>query len=106
MHFCDKIEYGTVVTVTDMTGTQFTYTVSDVHRARHAETQWLMADDCDLTLFCHDGYSMEYIAVDVRLPIHKETFRISAEVSFYMPDRLRWRVPGVFCVDKQSAFSI
>lgn len=63
MHFCDKIEYGTVVTVTDMTGTQFTYTVSDVHRARHAETQWLMDDDCDLTLFCHDGYSMEYIAV-------------------------------------------
>lgn len=61
--FCDKIEHGTVIIVTDMTGTQFTYTVSGIYRARHAEAQWLMDADCDLTLFCHDRYSMEYIAV-------------------------------------------
>lgn len=61
--FCKEIELGTLVTVTDMTGTQFTYVVSDVDRAKHAETKWLMDAECDLTLFCRDLYSMEYIAV-------------------------------------------
>jgi len=61
--FCDKIEHGAVVTVTDMIGTQFAYTVSDVDRAGGAKTEWLADADCDLTLFCHDLYSMEYIAV-------------------------------------------
>lgn len=61
--FCDKIEQGAIITVTDMTGIQFTYTVFRVDRAKHAETQWLTEADCDLTLFCHDVYSMEYIAV-------------------------------------------
>ena len=61
--FCDKIAHGARITVTDMTGAQFTYTVSGVDRAKHAETQWLMDPNCDLTLFCHDIYSMEYIAV-------------------------------------------
>lgn len=61
--FCDDIETGTGITVTDMTGAQYTYTVSKIDRAKHAETQWLRSADCDLTLFCHDVYSMEYIAV-------------------------------------------
>ena len=61
--FCDDIETGTRITVTDMTGAQYTYTVSKIDRAKHAETQWLRSADCDLTLFCHDVYSMEYIAV-------------------------------------------
>lgn len=61
--FCDQIDNGAVITVTDMTGVQFTYTVSRVDRAKHAESQWLMSADYDLTLFCHDFYSMEYIAV-------------------------------------------
>ena len=61
--FCDQIEEGALVTVTDMTGVQFDYAVSGVDRAKHAETQWLTDAACDLTLFCHDLYSMEYIAV-------------------------------------------
>ena len=61
--FCDKIEHGALVKVTDMTGAQFTYTVSKVNRSKHAETQWLMDTDSALTLFCYDIYSMEYIAV-------------------------------------------
>ena len=61
--FCDKIEHGALITVTDMTGSQFTYMVSKVDRAKHAETQWLMDGNYALTLFCHDVYSMEYIAV-------------------------------------------
>jgi len=61
--FCDKIEHGAQIIITDMTGAQFTYTVSRVDRAKHAETQWLMDSDYDLTLFCHDIYSIEYVAV-------------------------------------------
>ena len=61
--FCDKIEHSAYVTVTDMTGAEFTYRVRGVSRAKHADAQWLAREDCDLTLFCHDTYSMEYIAV-------------------------------------------
>lgn len=61
--FCDEIEHGTLITLTDMTGAQFDYTVCHIDRAKHAETQWLTDDDYDLTLFCHDTGNMEYIAV-------------------------------------------
>lgn len=62
-YFCDKIENGTLVTVTDMTGSQFTYMVSGIDRAKHAESKWLTNTDYDLTIFCRDIYAMEYIAV-------------------------------------------
>lgn len=61
--FCDKIDNGTVIIVTDMTGTQFSYTVSRVDRSKSAESNWLINRDYDLTLFCRDTYSMEYVAV-------------------------------------------
>ncbi|MBQ1226118.1 MAG: sortase [Clostridia bacterium] len=61
--FCDKIDNGTLVTVTDMTGTQFTYTVERVDRSKKAENEWLTGTEYDLTLYCRDNYSMEYIAV-------------------------------------------
>lgn len=61
--FCDKIDNGVMVIVTDMTGAQFTYAVSRVDRAKHADPQWLMSADYHLTLFCRDIYSMEYVAV-------------------------------------------
>jgi len=61
--FCDKIDNGTIVTVTDMTGAQFTYSVARVDRSKDASGSWLANEDYDLTLFCRDVYSMEYIAV-------------------------------------------
>ncbi len=61
--FCDKIENGTVITVTDMTGARFSYTVSRVDRSKSAKSDWLIGTDYDLTLFCRDAYSMEYVAV-------------------------------------------
>lgn len=61
--FCDKIDNGTVITVTDMTGTQFSYTVTRVDRSQNAESRWLINSDYDLTLFCRDIYAMEYVAV-------------------------------------------
>lgn len=61
--FCDTVELGTQITVTDMTGTQFSYTVCRVDRAKSADAQWLTNSDFDLTLFCRSTYTMEYIAV-------------------------------------------
>ena len=61
--FCDEIENGAEILVTDLTGAQFAYTVVAVDRAKHAEAQWLSEEGTDLTLFCPDTYSMGYIAV-------------------------------------------
>lgn len=61
--FCDKIENGTLITITDMTGSQFAYKVTSVDRAKKAESVWLQDPECHLTLYCRDTYSMEYIAV-------------------------------------------
>lgn len=61
--FCDKIGNGTRITVTDMTGSQFTYEVTSVDRAKKAESVWLQDPEYHLTLYCRDTYSMEYIAV-------------------------------------------
>ena len=61
--FCSQIQHGDEITVTDMTGMTFSYTVVRIDRGQHAQAQWLTASEWDLTLFCHDTYSMEYIAV-------------------------------------------
>ena len=61
--FCDKIENGTAVVITDMTGTQYRYSVIRVDRSDRAPAQWLISDEYGLTLFCRDLYTMEYIAV-------------------------------------------
>lgn len=61
--FCDKIEHDTRVTVTDMTGAEFSYTVVRIDRADSAKSEWLLRDDYALTLFCRTSFSTEYIAV-------------------------------------------
>lgn len=61
--FCSQIQHGTKISVMDMTGAVFTYTVARVDRSTHAEAAWLTDSDWDLTLFCRDTYSLEYIAV-------------------------------------------
>ena len=63
LSFCDKIENNTEITVTDMTGAEYQYKVSRVDRSRSADADWLSSAEYDLTLFCKDTYSMEYIAV-------------------------------------------
>lgn len=61
--FCNKIEDGAYITVTDVLGTCFTYTVANVERSKSAENQWLTDEAYDLTLFYRDTYSTDYIAV-------------------------------------------
>ena len=59
--FCSQVDLGDRIVVTDMTGGEFYYTVVRVDRAKEAGKDWL--DGWDLTLFCHDGYALNYIAV-------------------------------------------
>ena len=61
--FCEELEIGDMVTVTDMTGAEFCYRVSHIGRSRHADSQWLCQDDYDLTIFARTAFSLEYIAV-------------------------------------------
>lgn len=61
--FCDQIDIGAMVTVTDMTGAVFSYKVVTVERAEHAQSRWLLSEEYDLTLFCRDSGSMKYVAV-------------------------------------------
>ena len=61
--FCDEIAHGDMVIITDMTGARFSYSVSRIDRASRAEAQWLENAAYDLTLFCRNTFSMEYLAV-------------------------------------------
>ena len=63
LDFCSSIDLGAYVSVTDMTGSRYTYTVTRVDRASHAETDWLLSGEFDLTLFARAPLSLAYIAV-------------------------------------------
>lgn len=59
--FFDRIQNGTVITVTDMTGSAFSYVVDRVDRAGNAQAEVLLDDEADLTLFVRDAQLLEYI---------------------------------------------
>lgn len=57
----DRIWDGTMVMLTDMTGTVFSYEVERVERSQTAEANVLLSDKSDLTLFVRDAQLLEYI---------------------------------------------
>lgn len=61
--FLDQIQNDDSVLVTDMTGAQFSYRVSEIHRADSAQAAVLLDDSSDLTLFARNARSLEYIIV-------------------------------------------
>ena len=61
--FCDQIQNGSYVTVTDMTGSEFTYTVTRIDRSKNADAGTLLKEGFDLVLFARDSYSLEYLIV-------------------------------------------
>ena len=61
--FLDQIQNDDSVLVTDMTGTQFSYRVSDIFRSGSAQADVLLDDSSDLTLFARNARSLEYIIV-------------------------------------------
>lgn len=71
--FCATISHGTPIFITDMTGARFSYEVVRIDRADHAQSQWLMKPEYDLTIFCRDAYSLEYIAVRCVFSYRSET---------------------------------
>lgn len=58
-----EVQNGDVVRVTDMQGAIYTYTVSRIHRADHADKETLNSDAA-LTLFAQDAANMEYVIVE------------------------------------------
>lgn len=61
--FISHMQLGDQVMVTDMTGTQFGYRVSEIRRADSVPAELLMDGTGDLTLFVRGSYSMIYIVV-------------------------------------------
>lgn len=59
--FFDRIQNSAAVSITDMTGTTFSYVVSRVDRSDSAQAEILMDNDADLTLFVRDAQLLEYI---------------------------------------------
>lgn len=57
------LDIGDEISLTDMTGAKFSYTVSKIERKRSAEKEVLSDPSSDLTLFVRDSGNMEYIVV-------------------------------------------
>lgn len=66
LDFCGKLSLGDKLRITDMTGTQFSYEVVRIDRAKHADMDTLQKNICDLTLFARDSTSLDYIVVRCR----------------------------------------
>ena len=63
LDFISKIDIGDVLTVTDMKGCEFTYTVSTVKHAKDAKASTLISDQYDLTVFAKDRRSGDWLLV-------------------------------------------
>lgn len=61
--FCNRIDIGDKILITDLTGAQFSYEVARIERHSHADTQALLESSWDLTLFVRDSSSLDYIFV-------------------------------------------
>lgn len=59
----DRMTGGDLVTVTDMTGLRYTYTVTDVEKTGDVSAERLLSADTDLTLFARSRYGFEYTVV-------------------------------------------
>lgn len=61
--FCGRLDLGNKITVTDMTGAQFSYEVARIDRRRQADMQTFQEVDSDLILFVRDDATLDYIIV-------------------------------------------
>lgn len=61
--FFDRMDIGEKVIITDMTGVQFRFAVSRIDRSKNPDTDVLIQDSWDLTLFARDAQSLEYLLV-------------------------------------------
>lgn len=61
--FFGRLDLGDKISVTDMTGTKFSYEVVRIDRRKNADIETLQETAYDLTLFVHDSSSLDYILV-------------------------------------------
>lgn len=59
--FVKELAVGSTIRITDMTGNRFSYVVSDIRYAAHADTASLTRYEDDLTVFIKNLYAFEYI---------------------------------------------
>ena len=58
-----RLDIGNRVTVTDMSGAQFSYEITDIKRKKSADADSLNGSSSHLTLFARNSKSLEYIIV-------------------------------------------
>lgn len=61
--FCEKLDVGDRVWITDMTGARFSYEVTRIDRRKHADMDVFGEKDSDLILFVRENSSLDYILV-------------------------------------------
>lgn len=61
--FVTKLDIGDKITVTDMLGAQFVYSVARIDRAKTAEREKLVQEGFQLTVFTRDSKTADYIIV-------------------------------------------
>lgn len=61
--FITRLDIGDKISVTDMTGTEFSYEVTRIDRRSHADMDSFLESSSDLTLFVKDKLSQNYIIV-------------------------------------------
>ena len=67
--FCPKIDIGEAVTVTDMTGSRYTYRVTKIQRASSVDAARLTQGNPGLTLFAKDSSTFDYIILRCQLSL-------------------------------------
>ena len=61
--FYREISVGDAVYFTDMEGNRYSYQVTDIHYAKHADQTALQREDAALTLFVQNVFALEYIVI-------------------------------------------
>lgn len=64
--FFDRMNPGDRVRITDMTGTEYSFTVDRIDRTKSADFEKLASEKHQLTLFVRSAFSAEYILVRCR----------------------------------------
>ncbi len=63
LDFARLIENYDNVFITDMTGSRYKYTVSDIRRTKDVSTEYLTSVDADLVIFAKNSFSFDYTVI-------------------------------------------
>ena len=63
MDYLHKVSIGDTVTVTDVSGDRYSYTIKEIKKKRSASTEALTSEEADLILFARDRKALNYTLV-------------------------------------------